>query len=181
MYLLRQRSQTDALLGKSLLKQMKRILPAFTVLFLALMFSVAAEDAEFIFEVSSSKAAPADTAYVTVSISEHNGITGLALNIAYDHETVECVSYDFSPSFPDGLVSVNDNKFGQVRITFAPSTGITYFYGDLITLGFMSLNGEECSSVIKVDDGIATVSDRNYKPSEFVSTDGKVEFTEDPE
>lgn len=144
----------------------------------ALMFSVSAEDARFVFAVSEDTVPVSDTAYVVVSVGEHDGITGLALNITYDHEKVRLVSYETHPSLPDGLVSVYDNEFGQVRMTFVPFRGMTYFFGSLVTLGFASLDGTECSSVIRVDEGIATVSDRNYLPCDYASLDGSVTFAE---
>ena len=155
---------------------MKKFLPLMLALLAALMFSVSAEDARFVFAVSDDTVPVSDTAYVVVSVSEHDGITGLALNVTYDHEKVRFVSYDVHPALPEGLVSVYDNEFGQVRITYVPSHGMTYFFGSLVTLGFASLDGTECSSVVRVDEGIATVSDRNYLPCDYASLDGSVTF-----
>lgn len=156
---------------------MKKLLPLMLAFLAVLMFSVSAEDARFVFAVSADTVGVSDTAYVVVSVSEHDGLTGLALNVTYDHEKVDFVSYEVSPSLPDGPVSVYDNDFGQVRITFVPSVKMTYFFGSLVTLGFTSLDGGECSSVIKVDEGIATVTDRNYLPAEYASVEGSVTFT----
>ncbi len=156
---------------------MKKVIPLVLSLFLSLMFSVSAEDARFVFALSESAVGTDETAYVVVSVSEHEGFTGLALNVVYDCDKLRYVSYECSDCLPEGMFSVYDNEYGNVRVTFVPFGGMTYFYGDIVTLGFESLGGE-CSSVIRIEDSIAVVTDRNYKAADYVSVDGKAEFTD---
>lgn len=131
------------------------------------------------FSLSSSAAFYFQSCLVKLSIVVNPGISAGALNITYDHTKVSLERAVVEESFSADIVSVTDNRFGQVRFTFLSSEGIIRDTGAALSLYFTAVAPQACFSDIALAQSADSVYGKNYTPAPYDCPAGKVTFITD--
>jgi hypothetical protein len=98
------------------------------------------------------------------------------LNIVYDYTKVSFKRYEITEGFSADVVSVTDNKYGQIRFVFLSSKGLIKDTGVVLKLYFVSVNGGICSSAVTVSQSANAVYDSDYSSATYSCTAGTAAF-----
>jgi hypothetical protein len=98
------------------------------------------------------------------------------LNIVYDYTKVSFKRYEIAEGFSADVVSVTDNKYGQIRFVFLSSKGLIKDTGIVLKLYFISVNGGTCSSAVTVSQSANAVYDGDYSSAVYTCTAGAAAF-----
>lgn len=158
---------------------MKKVIAVLVlVVYMTLFFSppaLAAED--FAFALSSDTVFSYKECAVVLSITANSGMTASSLIITYDHTQVAFSRYEVSKSFSADVVSVTDNKKGEVNFSFLSTKGVIRDKGNVLTLYFTPAVSSSCQSAISIKKTSNSLFDADYYPADFNFTPGSASFT----
>ncbi|MDD4125346.1 MAG: dockerin type I repeat-containing protein [Eubacteriales bacterium] len=149
------------------------------IISVTLLFSsgvASASEETFVFELSSSSVLSFRECPVILSFKTNPGISAGALNITYDYTKVALLRYEIAEGFSADVISVIDNKYGQIRFVFLSGSGTVRDIGQVLKLYFVSTALTSCSSDITVTTGANALYDEEYNPAVYSCVSGSAVF-----
>jgi hypothetical protein len=135
---------------------------------------------KFAFSLSSARVPAGNECPVTLSVDANPGMASGVLNIVYDYTKVAFARYEKAGNFSADVISVVDNKYGQVRFAFLSSRGLMKDVGKAITLYFTLVSGTQGESEISIKVLPNSIYDGEYSPSGYTCQNATATFFEVP-
>ena len=161
---------------KARIINVKKILFALLLsLLLLLSLSAGAAEQTAAFSLSYVNGAVGGTVEVALTCDANPGISGAALNIGFDPDTLQYLDCTMAEGFDPGLFSAVETE-GQLRVTFTDPYADFYETGKLLSIRFRII-GEadgDALSTLTLSAPTGAVADVRYRSVECSVTNGGV-------
>ncbi|MEG1742912.1 MAG: dockerin type I repeat-containing protein [Clostridia bacterium] len=129
---------------------MKKTFTLFLILVLCFSITAFSANDDVTFQLSGGESQCDQSLTAILSITRNSGISGAAVNIIYDSKKVKLQGYSLGSSMNLDIVSVVDNKYGQIRFSFCSTKGFFRERGEILILNFLPVENVDSTSSISL-------------------------------